>query len=217
MSESIPALPVGDSAMIRWARAIHDKVYGSGRLISTPNMRLQQMPRGTAIMPQAQKGGVSSSANFQAQFVSESDDYINCNLISAVTVAAGVPTGAVGASIKVAKPWHLRRQSYDGVTLPAPDSARAVYVNPHFREVVFTGDGVAAINQIIYPPYVPGDLIYCCIPTGGTGVATVTYQEIESGRMWAWAMPVCVNVDGTATDMCQYVPGSIPTITPLLS
>jgi hypothetical protein len=149
---------------------------------------------------------------FQAQVMAEYDDYLVCTLASTngLTTVAIDDSGYVvngpaghpitpGATIRVAKPFLLRRISYDGLTLPDPDNALATYVAQDQRTA---GDD----NQQIYPSYTVGAVIDVAIPNGGTGVMTdpeeegnntgapapVTYlDQNNDDRTWATEVPAC--------------------------
>jgi len=81
--------------------------------------------------------------------------------------------------------------------------------------VVLTAGGTGYItyvidNQFIYPPYNPGTIIYAVTPTGGTGVSSVTLQDVTPGRVLMTQLRSCENLGGTATTLWRMFACSPP-------
>ena len=67
---------------------------------------------------------------------------------------------------------------------------------PEFRGFVNNNANVTAI----VPPYGSGNIVFACTPIGGTNVANVILQDINStGRALGTNFPTCENVSGTPT------------------
>ena len=110
-------------------------------------------------------------------------DYLECKQLDGTTFAPEV-------TVKVAKPYNLRKTPFHGKTI---NGITYTYTGTQSRTKTREG---ATENQVITPAYqvaVPGydgDEIYACKPSGGTGVKIddedVIWLDINNaGRAWA--------------------------------
>ena len=114
------------------------------------------------------------------------DDYLECKQLNGTT--------EVGPTIKVAKPYNLRKTPFHGKTI---SGITYTYTGAQSRTKTRTSTSTKE-NQVITPAYqvavddddYDGDEIYACKPSGGTGVKIgdedVIWLDINNaGRAWA--------------------------------
>jgi uncharacterized membrane protein len=71
---------------------------------------------------------------------------------------------------------------------------------PELRGFTATTTDAQGTAQSIYPPYTAGKTIFAVIPIGGTGVTSVTLQDVNvTPRVLATSLGTCENVGGVPT------------------
>jgi hypothetical protein len=127
-------------------------------------------------------GGGYRVVRFRLKGVSE--DYLNCKQLNGTT--------EVGPTVKVAKPYNLRKTPFHGKTI---SGITYNYTGAQSRTKTRASTSTTE-NQVITPAYqvavtgYDGDEIYACKPSGGTGVkiggVDVVWLDINNaGRAWA--------------------------------
>ena len=133
-------------------------------------------------VPESRGGGDYRVVRFRLKAVYE--DYLNCKQLNGTT--------EVGPTVKVAKPYNLRKTPFHGKTI---SGITYNYTGAQSRTKTRTSTS-AKENQVITPAYqvavtgYDGDEIYACKPSGGTGVKIgdedVVWLDINNaGRAWA--------------------------------
>ena len=94
-------------------------------------------------------------------------------------------------------------------TLACTDAGSAAYTvakPPELRGFTASGVDGQGNNYEILRPYVGGtSIIFATQPTGGTGVAGVTWQDLNvSARAIATELPTCESISGTPTPKHRY-------------
>jgi len=106
---------------------------------------------------------------FRVQF--EYDNHLICRTWT---------NGVEGVSdVLVAKPWHLRRSSYDGTTYNGWLLTRT---SVRTRQASKAGQPNA--SHSIWPGYMGGPIVYAVRPAGGTGVEGCAWVDV-SNHHWA--------------------------------
>ena len=135
-------------------------------------------------IPESRGGGDYRVVRFRLKAVY--DDYLECKQLDGTT--------EVGPTVKVAKPYHLRRTPFHGKTI---NGITYTYTGVQSRTKTRASPSETE-NQVIVPAYQEavtgygGDEIYACKPSGGTGVKIgykdedVIWLDINNaGRAWA--------------------------------
>lgn len=122
------------------------------------------------------------------------DDYLTCRKISWTNGGPSFTESTIDTFI--AKPWHLRRTSYDGLNV---DGRKYQYTTGTARTVIINEGETneKSESQIIIPIYqsedgsFAGDVIFAVSISTGTGVKdsngkVINWQDINlDGRAWA--------------------------------
>lgn len=145
-------------------RQMNAIVDGVNRLLVGVNAPRQPRPTGKS-------GG---SPVIVLELVTHNDDYLVCQDADLNTY-------------NVAKPFELRRSSFDTLTV---EGVTYTYTSASEREAT---DGVDTETQFITPAYRVGAEIYALKVRPNTGVQTtdsppedILYLEMNQGRAWAW-------------------------------
>lgn len=166
----------------------------STRLVEGVGYELNQTTRGVSLVIRPGKGGKGSSTLKRYRVKEVGNDVIVANAIAS--------DGSVStADTRIAKPFNLRSQGWNGVTITypledyptAPQSlaVRYAYQSSVYRIAsVTTTAGTTQEHQIIVPRYVPlFSEILVAEPENGTGVADTTLIDLNAdGRAWAKAL-----------------------------
>lgn len=188
-----PPKPTGNSSAARWFAWAHEAIVALTRM-QVRGGKLERTGTGYRLVinpggPASAKSDPAPPVFVQAIVSEERDNYL--------VAVRGSET------IKVAKPFKLRRSSYDGQTEEILGITHSyTYVDKNART-----DRVSSKNwdQRIYPPYKVGDRIYATIPDGGTGVKDDSNEEVEyldmnvDSRTWTTVFGICD--DGEVKEM----------------
>lgn len=95
----------------------------------------------------------------------------------------------IGDEIDIAKAYKLQRTPWDGTTIVAygGQSIEYTYTDEFVREAELIGGSFAGDKQteIVVPAYGDGDIILFTQPANGTGIAGVSFQDLNAdGRAW---------------------------------
>lgn len=160
------------------------------------NVRVTRTMNGTTLVGESkqEEAAEPSPPVKRYRVKSVGDDTIVANEISSAGTVSTVDT-------RIAKPFNLRSQGWNGVTITypledyptAPQSlaVRYAYQSSVYRIAsVTTTAGTTQEHQIIVPRYVPlFSEILVAEPENGTGVADTTLIDLNAdGRAWAKAL-----------------------------
>lgn len=175
----------------RVERALNHVVdaVNANRLAVGMGYRLKQTSNGTSLeiqVPRAEAAEAASSVQ-QYKLTGHFDDYVEAKTWDGTNLGT--------ATVKIAKPYRLRKTGWDGVTVSYDFNGTffplqyTYLATPGFRTARHTGSG-ALENQAIIALYNVGDIIYATEPIGGTGVTVsgtaLTWLDLNvDGRHWA--------------------------------
>lgn len=148
-------------------------------LLSGVNYRVRRSTGGTCIEPMATGGkgspGGSGSTMYKITALNGSSggaDYFTARTWDGTTLGA--------ADVLVAKYWHQRRSTgsevIDGVVVTYN------HIDDNNR---IASDGTNSENDVVFPRYVVGGIIWADQPVNGTLVAGKTWMELRPPRVWA--------------------------------
>jgi hypothetical protein len=147
-------------------------------------------------------GASGGSAATPMTIVSEQANYLTCH-------------NAAGGTVYVAKPRLVQSAIYSVGTWTYADGTHTyTQTSVNTRNDAVTGG--STFRQIIWFPYLAGDVIYCDEPVGGTGLVDgssnpIVYMDTNrDGRTWATQVTCCITVSGTPTTFYILVIGSAP-------
>jgi len=154
------------------------------RLAPAPGYRIRGTGTGTTLdisMPKVEAGIAASIEQYRITAIF--DDYLEARTWNGTTQGS--------TTIKIAKPWRLRKTGWDGVTVTydfngAATPIRYTYAaRAGYRSALNTATN-ATENQAIIPVYSVNDILYATEPTGGTLVTVATWLDLNvDARAWA--------------------------------
>lgn len=130
--------------------------------------------------PLAGVGVTGGAAVSWAMVTGLEDDYVTCVEYSPDSTSTG------GASLNVAKPYHLRRTPFDGETVTYLTGSELIYTydatNPEYKRTAENALGYVETQQIT-PSYFSGEVL--TIAETVTGVTGVEWLDISSfSKFW---------------------------------
>jgi hypothetical protein len=118
----------------------------------------------------------------QARVKEVFDDYLECVFYNPVT-------DIEGAAVNVAKPWHLRVSSFDGLTIDLGGGITYTYAYTGMYERTRTDQDSNETTEIFQPPYFVDDQILIAKTAPGVldgGAVPIQWEDLNSaGRGWA--------------------------------
>jgi hypothetical protein len=162
-------------------------VANSARRLNEPIDKLSRVERDQRTFSNAVKRKVGGGGDYRVvrfRLKGVYDDYLECRQLNGTT--------ETGPTVKVAKPYNLRKAPFHGKTI---NGITYTYASAQVRAKTRTSPS-ATETQAIVPAYLvagtnyDGDEIYACKPSGGTGVkiggVDVVWLDINNaGRAWA--------------------------------
>jgi hypothetical protein len=198
--------------LYNWLNRMRSYVLSCTPQMPAGNIKLQRTPSGyTYCVPDTPPGSAPAAGGSTLYyFISESDNYIVCN-----PKQSGAEGFTTSANINVAKPYLLRRTSYDGLDARPPGTGSLTY-SGQYGDLMQRIESANSVGEVIWEPYMLNDIIFADQPSGGTGVTVsskaLTWQDTNrDARKWAYQTKTSENGE------CGYyrvVVGSTPYTNP---
>ncbi len=175
MIGDIPNDVTGTSKEVPWLNKLKAAVRAN-RIIASPGYKLRPGSDGTAILLDPSPGGKAGGSTMYKitalNGASGGADFFTARVWDGTTLGS--------ADVLIAKFWHQRKsvasEVIDGVTVTYN------HIDDNNR---LANDGTNSENDVVYPRYVVGGIIWAEEPKNGTLLTGKTWMEIRPPRVWA--------------------------------